>query len=91
MSFKPYTEKIKQKKIGICSILGRIRIQNRTRIQIHHPESGFADPDPRQNNTYRSKTLYSREGRVADLVIVGLWSNGCGVISGGLFTMEANN
>ena len=25
MSFKPYTEKIKKKKIGICSILGRIR------------------------------------------------------------------
>ena len=24
MSFKPYTEKIKKKKIGICSILGRI-------------------------------------------------------------------
>ena len=23
MSFKPYTEKIKKKKIGICSILGR--------------------------------------------------------------------
>ena len=41
MSFKPYTEKIKKKKIGICSILGRIRIriQNRTRIRIHHPGS----------------------------------------------------
>jgi len=36
-SFKPYTENIK-KKIGICSILGRIRIQNRARI--HHPGSG---------------------------------------------------
>ena len=47
MSFKPYTEKIKKKKIGICSILGRIRIriQNRTRIRIHHPRSGSADPD----------------------------------------------
>ena len=33
MSFKPYTEKIK-KKIGIRSILGRIRIQNRKRIRI---------------------------------------------------------
>ena len=43
MSFKPYTEKIKEKKIGICSILGRIRI--------HHPESGSADPDPHQNDT----------------------------------------
>jgi len=32
MSFKPYTEKIKKKKIGIFSVLGRIRIriQNRT-------------------------------------------------------------
>ena len=39
MSFKPYTGKIKKKKIGICSILGRIRIriwiQNRTRIRIN--------------------------------------------------------
>ena len=54
MSFKPYTEKIK-KKIGICSILGRIRIriQNQTRIRIHHPGSGSADPDPdpHQNDT----------------------------------------
>ena len=41
MSFKPYTEKIKKKKIGICSILGRIRI--------HYPGSGSADPDPHQN------------------------------------------
>ena len=49
MSFKPYTEKIKKKKIGICSILGRIRIQNR--IRIHHPGSGSADPDPHQNDT----------------------------------------
>ena len=53
MSFKPYTEKIKKKKIGICSILGRIRIririQNRTRI--HHTGSGSADPDPYQNDT----------------------------------------
>ena len=39
-----------KKKIGICSILGgiriQIRIQNRTRIRIHHPGSGSADPDP---------------------------------------------
>ena len=49
MSFKPYTEKIKKKKIGICSSLGRIRIQNRTRI--HHPGSGSADPDLYQNDT----------------------------------------
>ena len=43
MSFKPYTEKIKKKKIEICSILGRI----------HHPGSGSADPDPHphQNDT----------------------------------------
>ena len=46
MSFKPYTEKIKKKKIGICSISGRIRIQNRTRIRIHHPGNGSAVPDP---------------------------------------------
>ena len=45
MSFKPLTEKIKKKKIGICSILG----QNRTRI--HHPGSGSADPDPHRNET----------------------------------------
>ena len=31
MSFKPYTEKIKKKKIGICSILGRIRIRIQNR------------------------------------------------------------
>ena len=55
--FKPYTEKMKKKKIGIFSILGRIwiriRIQNRTRIRIHHPGSGSADPDPdpHQNET----------------------------------------
>ena len=53
MSLKPYTEKIKKKKIGICSILSRIRIgiQNRTRIRIHHPGNGSADPDPHQNDT----------------------------------------
>ena len=39
MRFKPFTEKIR-KKIGICS--GRIRIQ--TRIRIHYPEGGSADP-----------------------------------------------
>ena len=49
MRFKPYTEKIKKKKVGICSILGRIRIQNWT--QIHHPGSGSADPDPHQYDT----------------------------------------
>ena len=41
MRFKPYTEKIKKKKILICSISGRI----------HHPGSGSADPDPHQNDT----------------------------------------
>ena len=55
MSFKPYTEKIKKKKIVICSILGRIRIwiliQNRTRIRIHHPGRGSADLDLHQNDT----------------------------------------
>ena len=53
MSFKPYTEKIKKTKIGICSIFGqiriRIRILNRTRIWIHNPGSGLADPH--QNET----------------------------------------
>ena len=51
MSFKPYTEKIKKKKIGICSILGRIRIRIQNRTRIHHPGSGSADPDPHQNDT----------------------------------------
>ena len=32
MSFKPYTENIKKKKIGICSILGRIRIRIRIKM-----------------------------------------------------------
>jgi len=32
MSFKPHTEKIKKKKIGICIVL----------IRIHHPGSGSA-------------------------------------------------
>ena len=41
MSFKPFTEKIEKKKIGINSI-NSIRIQNRTR----YPE---ADPDQHQN------------------------------------------
>ena len=45
MSFKPCTEKIKN-KIGICSILGRIRIQNRTRTGSIIPEA-----DPHQNDT----------------------------------------
>ena len=43
MSFKPCTEKIMKKKIGISPILGRIRI--------HHPGSVSADPDPHQNDT----------------------------------------
>ena len=43
MSFKPYTEKMKKKKVGTCSISGRIRI--------HHPGSGSADPDPHQYDT----------------------------------------
>ena len=53
MSYKPYTEKIKKNKIGICSILGRIRIQNRARIRIHYPGSRSAGPDPdlHQNET----------------------------------------
>ena len=55
MHFKPNTEKNKEKKIGICWILGRIqfrtriRIQFWTRIRIHYPGSGSADPDPHQN------------------------------------------
>ena len=53
MSFKPYTDKIKKKKIGICSELelGRSRIRIQNRIRIHHPGSGSADPDPHQNDT----------------------------------------
>ena len=45
MRFKPFTEKNKKKKIGICSILGWIRIQFWTR-RIHYPGSGSAEPDP---------------------------------------------
>ena len=47
MSFKPYTDQIKKKKIGICSILGRIRIRikNRTRSG-----SIIAEADPHQND-----------------------------------------
>jgi len=56
MSFKPYTEKIKKKKFGICSILGRIRIriQNRTGSGSIIPE---ADPRIRIRNT-ASKYMY---------------------------------
>ena len=43
MSFRPYTEKLRRKKFGICSIFGRIRI--------HHPGNGSADPDLHQNDT----------------------------------------
>ena len=61
MSFKPYTEKIKKKKIGICS--DRIRIQNRTRIRIYHPGSGSADPDPdpHLNDTDPKHCFYQKE------------------------------
>ena len=41
MSFKPYTDKIKKKKIVICSILG-------SGSGSIIPE---ADPDPHQNDT----------------------------------------
>ena len=74
MSFKPYTEKIKKKKIGICSILGRIRIriririQNRTRIRIHHPGSGSADPDPHQNDTDPKHCRYYQTTQNDELV-----------------------
>ena len=43
MRFKPFTEKNTKKIIGICLILGRIR------IRIHYPGSGSADPDLHQN------------------------------------------
>ena len=50
MRFIPFTEKNKKKKIGICFILGWIRIriwiQFQTRIWIHYPGSGSADPNP---------------------------------------------
>ena len=45
MSFKPYTEKIKKEKIGICSILGRI----------HLPEA-----DPRIRIRIRIKMIWIR-------------------------------
>ena len=38
ISFKPYTEENKKKKIGICSIL----VPEQDRIRIHHPGSGSA-------------------------------------------------
>ena len=46
MSFKNLIQKkLRRKKIGICSMLGRIRI--------HHPGSGSADldPGPHHNDT----------------------------------------
>ena len=44
------SEKMKKKIIGICSILGRIRI--------HHPGSGSADPDPHKNDTDPKHCVY---------------------------------
>ena len=65
MSFKPYTEKIKQKKIGICSILGRIQIWSGSRTR---PGSGSVipeadpyhfDPDPKHWRTHPTKIPYN--------------------------------
>ena len=42
---------IQKKLIKKKMKFGRIRIQNQTRIRIHHPGSGSADPDPHQNDT----------------------------------------
>ena len=39
MSFKPYTEKIKKKKINLFG----------SGSGLHYPGSGSADPDPHQN------------------------------------------
>ena len=71
MSFKPYTEKIKKKKIGICSILGRIRIhhpgtdpQNRIRIKMTRI---------RNTDTFYEKYLEYQEG-------VGVYTPGMGWI-----------
>ena len=41
----PYTEKIKKKKMEF------VGIRNQTRIRIHYPGCGSADPDPHQNET----------------------------------------
>ena len=38
-----------QKKIRICSILGRIQSRIRIPNRISFPGSGSADPDPHQN------------------------------------------
>ena len=65
MSFKPYTEKIKKKKIEICSILGRIRI--------HHPGSGSADPH--QNDTDPKHCFLQLSLREPTLCIVQIHQN----------------
>ena len=45
MSFKPYTEKIKKNKIGICSVFGRIRIRIRIKmIQIQNTACNAKTP-----------------------------------------------
>ena len=64
MSLKPYTEKIMNKKIGICLILGRI----------HHPRSGSADPDldPHQNDKD------SKHCRLGYFFYIG-WGGGGGI------------
>ena len=45
MRVKPFTEKIRRKKLEFV----QIRIQFRTQIRIHYPGSGSADQDPHQN------------------------------------------
>ena len=45
MSFIPFTEKIKKKKIGFPSILSRIRIWIWNWTRIRYIGGGSADPD----------------------------------------------
>ena len=62
ISFKPYTEENKKKKIGICSILGRIqiRIQNRTGSGSIIPEADphHYDTDPKHCIRYKWISLF---------------------------------
>ena len=80
MSFKPYTENIKKKKIGICSILGRIRIririQTRTRIQIHHPGSGSGSA----SKWYGSETLVGTKKENCFIEMTKYFNNTRGIL-----------
>ena len=71
-------KKLRRKKIGICLILGRIRIQNRTRMDPdldpepdpdpdHHPGSRSADPDPDPYHFDADQTLDRNTGFLKSL------------------------